>query len=153
MAAVEVCCAAQANSSTHTHYGRARAGEQDNYGRFFLCGALVPSLLRRYASLYFVACIGKEDNELIALETVHAFVEVLDQYFDNVCELDIIFNFHKAYHILDEMILAGEVVETNKRTVRNAVRAQDELAAAAREGGVAGAAAASGLVPVAGGSR
>ena len=47
--------------------------------------------------MYFVACIGKEDNELIALETVHAFVEVLDQYFDNVCELDIIFNFHKVH--------------------------------------------------------
>jgi len=30
------------------------------------------------------------------LETVHHYVEVLDKYFGNVCELDIIFNFHKV---------------------------------------------------------
>lgn len=91
-----------------------------------------------------MACTSGEDNELLTLETIHAFVEVLDRYFDNVCELDIIFNFHKAYHILDEIILAGEVVETNKKTIRNAVRAQDELTAASREGGglTTGAAAA-----------
>lgn len=27
---------------------------------------------------------------------IHLFVEILDRYFGNVCELDIIFNFHKA---------------------------------------------------------
>ena len=37
-----------------------------------------------------------EDNELITLEMIHLYVEVLDRYFGNVCELDIIFNFHKA---------------------------------------------------------
>lgn len=36
------------------------------------------------------------DNELITLEVIHEFVEVLDKYFGNVCELDLIFNFHKA---------------------------------------------------------
>ena len=51
---------------------------------------------RSYASLFFVAFIGKADNELITLEIIHAFVEILDRYFGNVCELDIIFNFHKA---------------------------------------------------------
>jgi hypothetical protein len=35
------------------------------------------------------------------------FVEVLDRYFQNVCELDLIFNFHKAYYILDELLVAG----------------------------------------------
>ena len=28
---------------------------------------------------------------------VHHFVECLDRYFGNVCELDLIFNFHKAF--------------------------------------------------------
>ena len=37
-----------------------------------------------------------DDNELIVLETIHHFVEVLDRYFGNVCELDLIFNFHKV---------------------------------------------------------
>jgi hypothetical protein len=27
---------------------------------------------------------------------IHLFVEILDRYFGNVCELDIIFNFHKV---------------------------------------------------------
>ena len=37
------------------------------------------------------------------------YVEVLDKYFGSVCELDIIFNFEKAYFILDELILGGEM--------------------------------------------
>ena len=44
---------------------------------------------RRYASLYFVACIDMNFNELITLEIIHMFVETLDRYFGNVCELDI----------------------------------------------------------------
>lgn len=35
-------------------------------------------------------------------------MQVLDRYFGNVCELDLIFNFHKAYYILDELLIAGE---------------------------------------------
>ncbi len=41
-------------------------------------------LFFRYASLYFVACIEPEDNELIALEVIHRYVELLDKYFGNV---------------------------------------------------------------------
>lgn len=39
---------------------------------------------RRYASLYFVTCVDKEDNELLVLEIIHHYVEVLDRYFGNV---------------------------------------------------------------------
>ena len=69
----------------------------------------------RYASLYFVACIEKEDNELIVLDIIHHFVEVLDRYFSNVCELDLIFNFHQAYFILEEMIIGGFIMESSKK--------------------------------------
>jgi hypothetical protein len=31
------------------------------------------------------------------LEFIHLFVEVLDQYFGSVCELDLVFNFYKVY--------------------------------------------------------
>ena len=51
---------------------------------------------KRYASLYFVMGIDASENELITLEVIHHFVEVLDKYFGNVCELDLIFNFHKV---------------------------------------------------------
>jgi len=38
---------------------------------------------------------------------IPAASQVLDRYFGNVCELDLIFNFHKAYYILDELLVAG----------------------------------------------
>lgn len=27
---------------------------------------------------------------------IHLFVEILDRYFGNVCELDLVFNFHRV---------------------------------------------------------
>ena len=71
----------------------------------------------RYASLYFVAGIEKEDNELIVLDVIHHFVEVLDRYFGNVCELDLIFNFHQAYFILEEIIVGGQLMESSKKQI------------------------------------
>jgi AP-1 complex subunit sigma 1/2 len=62
---------------------------------------------KRYASLYFLCGVDQSDNELLVLEIIHHFVECLDSYFGNVCELDLIFNFHKAYYILDELLIAG----------------------------------------------
>lgn len=44
-----------------------------------------------------------------------------------VCELDIIFNFEKAYFMLDELVLGGEVCETSKKNVLKAIAAQDLL--------------------------
>lgn len=41
----------------------------------------------RYASLYFVVGIEPEDNELITLEVIHRYVELLDKYFGNVSAL------------------------------------------------------------------
>merc|ERR1712196_184534 len=82
---------------------------------------------KRYASLYFICCVEAGDNELSALDTIHLFVEVLDRYFGNVCELDLIFNFHKAYYILDELIMCGELQETSKKAVLRVVAAQDAM--------------------------
>ena len=82
---------------------------------------------KRYASLYFVAAIDKEENELLTLEVLQFFVELLDKYFKNVCELDIIFNFHKAYYILDEMLMAGYLVETSKKQILRVISNQDEI--------------------------
>ena len=44
-----------------------------------------------------------------------------------VCELDIIFNFEKAYFILDEFLIGGEVQETSKQTVARCIEASDML--------------------------
>ena len=98
---------------------------------------------KRYASLYFVAVIDDADNELLTLEKIHLYVEILDRYFGNVCELDIIFNFHKAYFILDELFVGGYLCESSKREVLRVTQAQDELMAeetksASRRGGSRG---------------
>ena len=86
---------------------------------------LIWDKLCRYASLYFCMCIDQDDNELEILEIIHHFVEILDRYFGSVselkldllweyywhhyissdseliyiqvCELDLIFNFHKVH--------------------------------------------------------
>lgn len=82
---------------------------------------------RRYASLFFIAGCSSTDNELITLEIVHRYVEQMDKYYGNVCELDIIFNFQKAYFILDELLLAGEMQESSKKNVLRCISQQDSL--------------------------
>ncbi len=73
---------------------------------------------RRYASLFFiVGTDGEEENELGMLEFIHSLVETLDKYFESVCELDIMFNLEKAHFILDEMVMNGVIVETNKGNI------------------------------------
>lgn len=40
---------------------------------------------RRYASLFFIVGVeGEDENELAILEFIHALVETLDRYFENV---------------------------------------------------------------------
>lgn len=80
---------------------------------------------RQYASLFFVCEIGENDNELLTLEIIHRYVEILDKYFGNVCELDLVFNFQKAYALLDELVVAGELLESNKFTALTSAEASD----------------------------
>ncbi|KAI6218148.1 AP complex subunit sigma [Aphelenchoides fujianensis] len=80
---------------------------------------------KRYKSLYFCCAIEQADNQLMCLEFIHRYVELLDDYFGCVCELDIVWNFEKAYHLLDEFLLAGEVQETSRKLVLKHTRAQD----------------------------
>eukprot|EP00775_Hariotina_reticulata_P012632 gene12632-12761_t len=82
---------------------------------------------RRYAGLFFSVGIDVSDNELAALEAIHLFVEILDHYFSNVCELDLVFNFHKVYLILDEFVLAGEFEETSKKVILERLKELDGI--------------------------
>jgi len=82
---------------------------------------------RRYAGLYFTFCVDVNDNELSILEFIHLFVEVLDGYFGNVCELDLVFHFDRVYSILDEMVLSGEVSETSAIAVIDKLKEADRL--------------------------
>ncbi|KAI8995116.1 AP-2 complex subunit sigma [Gaertneriomyces semiglobifer] len=82
---------------------------------------------RRYAGLFFCFCVDTNDNELAYLEAIHFFVEVLDAFFRNVCELDLVFNFYKVYAILDEVFLAGEIQETSKAVILSRLDQLDKM--------------------------
>lgn len=97
-----------------------------------------------------MAGVDPSDNELMTLEMIHHFVEVLDRYFGNVCELDIIFNFHKAFHILDELMVGGELQEVNRREVLRAVTTADDLTEHAKDPTAGARAAASAAIGAAG---
>ena len=83
-------------------------------------------IYKRYASLYFICLTDKEDNELITLELIQHYVECLDKYFGNVCELDIIFNYQKAYYIIEEILSAGIIQESDKKAIYQLLTSQDE---------------------------
>ena len=82
---------------------------------------------KRYAGLFFITALDLNENELIYLSSIHLLVEVLDQYFENVNELDIVFNFYRVYQVLDEMFLAGEVQETSTQVILDRLALVDAL--------------------------
>lgn len=84
-------------------------------------------IYRQYAGLFFIFCVDYNDNELSIYELIHMVVETLDLYFGNVCELDLIFHFGRVYHIVDEIIMAGEISETAKHIVLEKIRQIDKL--------------------------
>jgi AP-3 complex subunit sigma len=89
-----------------------------------------PSLVtyRHYATLYFIVISTSTESPLALLDLIQVFVESLDRLFENVCELDLIFNFETLHAALAEMIVGGVVVETNLEKVVKAVRAQGKVA-------------------------
>lgn len=62
------------------------------------------------------------------LDLIHVFVQALDSLFDNVCELDLIFNFETLHATLAEMIVGGVVVETGLDKVVDGVKSQEKVA-------------------------
>ena len=84
-------------------------------------------IYRHYATLYFVFAVDKQESDLGILDLIQVFVESLDKSFENVCELDLIFHSDKVNYILDEMIMAGMVLETNIRHILTSVNDQNKL--------------------------
>ena len=85
-------------------------------------------IYRRYASLYFIIGVDNtsEENEMGYLEFIHTMVETLDRYFENICELDIMFNLEKTHFILDEMIANGYIIDTNKVNILSPLQMMDK---------------------------
>ncbi|XP_054572492.1 AP-4 complex subunit sigma-1 isoform X2 [Eptesicus fuscus] len=70
-------------------------------------------IYRQYAALFIVVGVNDTENEMAIYEFIHNFVEVLDEYFSRV----IMFNLDKVHIILDEMLLNGCIVETNRARI------------------------------------
>lgn len=89
-----------------------------------------PSLVtyRHYATLYFIVISTSTESPLALLDLIQVFVEALDRLFENVCELDLIYNFETLHAVLGEMIVGGVVVETGLDKVVQGVKAQGTVA-------------------------
>merc|ERR1711971_539549 len=79
---------------------------------------------RRYTSLFFI--IGSRlindgndnpGNELGLLEFIHTLVETMDKWAGSICELDIMYHLEQVHFLLDEMVMNGFIVDTNKMNV------------------------------------
>ena len=67
------------------------------------------------------------ESPLALLDLIQVFVEALDRLFENVCELDLIFNFETLHACLGEMIVGGVVIETSLDKVVSGVREQGKV--------------------------
>ncbi|KAF1941742.1 Adaptor protein complex sigma subunit [Clathrospora elynae] len=115
------------NQECHQVHRLIAPRDQKHQSNFVEFRNMSKIVYRRYAGLFFCACVDTNDNELAYLEAIHFFVEVLDAFFGNVCELDLVFNFYKVYAILDEVFLAGEIEETSKQVVLTRLAHLDKL--------------------------
>lgn len=84
-------------------------------------------IYRHYATLYFIFAVDKQESDLGILDLIQVFVEALDKCFENVCELDLIFHSDRVNYILDEIIMAGMVLETNINNIITSVNEQSKL--------------------------
>ncbi len=83
-------------------------------------------IYRSYATLFFVFAVDQQESDLGILDLIQVFVEALDKCFENVCELDLIFHSDKVNYILDEIVMAGMVLETNISTILSTIGDQDK---------------------------
>jgi len=84
-------------------------------------------IYRHYATLYFIFAVDQQESDLGILDLIQVFVEALDKCFENVCELDLIFHSDRVNYILDEIVMAGMVLETNINHILQAVNEQAKM--------------------------
>lgn len=95
-------------------------------------------IYRRYASLYFIVAVDNslraatssgydiyQENDLAIMEFIQAVMEAFDAYFENACELDLMYNSEKAYFILEEMLDYGRIGEASKCNVLSPIFLMD----------------------------
>ena len=94
-------------------------------------------IYRRYASLFFIvgtkadfdvrvkgdkkSVADNYENELGMLEFIHTLVETMDRWAGSICELDIMYQLEQVHFLLDEMVMNGYIIETNKSNVLRSI--------------------------------
>ena len=78
-------------------------------------------IYRHFASLYFIVVADDCESELGILDLLQVFVHVLDSCFENICELDIVYHYDRVNYVLDEMVIAGMVLETNTEVILSSI--------------------------------
>lgn len=63
----------------------------------------VKIVVKKYNGLYFIIGIPIEEDSLFYLSLIPKFVQQLDLMFNNVCELDLVYNFRSIYNKLDQL--------------------------------------------------
>ncbi|KAL4568948.1 hypothetical protein LXL04_024569 [Taraxacum kok-saghyz] len=105
--------------------------QPENVSNFIEGGSLLGPdsrlVYKLFATLYFVFIFDSSENELAMFDLIQVYVETLEKCFSNVCELDIVLNYGKMHTILDEMIVGGQVVETNSQNIIKAVEEISKL--------------------------
>ncbi|GBG70527.1 hypothetical protein CBR_g6655 [Chara braunii] len=84
-------------------------------------GKNIKIVYRHFATLYFIFLVDKSESELGILDLIQVFVGTLDKCFENVCELDLTFNLNKVHTILNEIVMGGQVLETNSVEISKAL--------------------------------
>ena len=93
-------------------------------------------IYRRYASLFFIVGTKADfdvrvkgissdadnyENELGMLEFIHILVETMDRWAGSICELDIMYQLEQVHYLLDEMVMNGYVIDTNKSNILRSI--------------------------------
>lgn len=74
-------------------------------------------IYRHFASLFFVMIADSSESELGILDLLQVFVHVLDSCFEKICEVDLVYHYDRVNYVLDELIMAGMVLETNSEVI------------------------------------
>ncbi|CAD8153702.1 unnamed protein product [Paramecium octaurelia] len=82
-------------------------------------------VMRFFGTLYFIAVIDEDESELGVLDLIQNIVDLMDKIFENACELDVLYHPDKMNALIDEIIVAGIVVETNIMDIQDALKQQE----------------------------
>ena len=91
-------------------------------------GDKIKLIYHHYATLFFVFFpVDKQESDLGILDLTEVVVEALDEYFEDICELDLIFHSRCVHYVSDEIVMGRMVLEKNIINVMNSVLDQKKL--------------------------